>query len=136
MPGQRADGGGPGGAAASFSGPAALPYAQDQAEPVILCGQDACLDLLVNRLSVLGLGPVFRSYTGCYNSLVALYHGRVSMAAAHLRDGETDSYNYPFIRRLLPGLPVGVFRLAGRISAAAVNGGGGHRRRRLHPPPA
>jgi putative molybdopterin biosynthesis protein len=82
--------------------------------PIILCGQDACLDLLVSRLSVLGLGPVFRSYTGCYNSLIALYHGNVSLAASHLWDGETDTYNYPFIRRLLPGLPVGVFRLAGR----------------------
>jgi putative molybdopterin biosynthesis protein len=107
---------------ASFPGPAALRHAPDR-EPVILCGQDACLDLLVNRLSVLGLGPVFRSYTGCYNSLIALYNGRVSMAAAHLWDGETDSYNYPFIRRLLPGLPVGVFRLGGRMQGFYVKKG-------------
>jgi putative molybdopterin biosynthesis protein len=36
------------------------------------------------------------------------------MAAAHLWDEETGTYNYPFIRHLLPGLPAGVFRLAGR----------------------
>jgi putative molybdopterin biosynthesis protein len=96
-------------------GQAALRARHEPAESsIILCGQDACLDLLVSRLSVLGLGPVFRSYTGCYNSLIALYHGNISLAAAHLWDGETDTYNYPFIRRLLPGLPVGVFRLAGR----------------------
>jgi putative molybdopterin biosynthesis protein len=82
--------------------------------PIILSGQDLCLDLLMNRLSVLGLGPVLRSYSGCYNSLIALYKGTVSMAASHLWDGETESYNYPFIRRLLPGLPAGVLRLAGR----------------------
>ncbi|MDR2160493.1 MAG: helix-turn-helix transcriptional regulator [Treponema sp.] len=82
--------------------------------PVILCGQDICLDLLVSRLSALGLGPVLRSYSGCYNSLVSLYHGTVTMAAAHLWDEETGTYNYPFIRHLLPGLPAGVFRLAGR----------------------
>jgi putative molybdopterin biosynthesis protein len=82
--------------------------------PIILSGQDLCLDLLVSRLSALGLGPVLRSYTGCYNSLIALYNGAVTMAASHLWDGETGAYNYPFIRHLLPGLPVGVFRLAGR----------------------
>jgi putative molybdopterin biosynthesis protein len=82
--------------------------------PIILSGQDLCLDLLVSRLSALGLGPVLRAYTGCYNSLIALYHGTVTMAASHLWDEETETYNYPFIRHLLPGLPVGVFRLAGR----------------------
>jgi putative molybdopterin biosynthesis protein len=88
---------------------------QEPAEtPIILSGQDLCLDLLVSRLSALGLGPVLRSYTGCYNSLIALYNGTVTMAASHLWDRETDTYNYPFIHHLLPGLPVGVFRLAGR----------------------
>jgi putative molybdopterin biosynthesis protein len=96
-------------------GGAASGVRQEPAEaPIILSGQDLCLDLLVSRLSTLGLGPVFRSYTGCYNSLIALYNGSVTMAAAHLWDGETGAYNYPFIRHLLPGLPVGVFRLAGR----------------------
>lgn len=82
--------------------------------PIILSGQDLCLDLLVNRLSMLGLGPVLRSYTGCYNSLIALYNGTVTMAASHLWDGETETYNYPFIPHLLPGLPAGVFRMVGR----------------------
>jgi putative molybdopterin biosynthesis protein len=79
--------------------------------------------MLMNRLSARGLGPVLRSCAGCYNSLVALYQGRASMAAVHLWDGETDSYNYPFIRRLLPGLPVGVFRLAGRMQGFYVKQG-------------
>jgi putative molybdopterin biosynthesis protein len=121
-PGTRSGEGGKRGAAeggvprnAAYPGPAAFRAGYEPAEaPIILSGQDVCLDLLVNRLSVLGLGPVFRSYSGCYNSLIALYHGKVTLAAAHLWDGETDTYNYPFIRRLLPGLPVGVFRLAGR----------------------
>jgi putative molybdopterin biosynthesis protein len=97
-------------------GPAAFKAPQEAAETaVILCGQDVCLDLFVSRLSTLGLGPALRSYMGCYNGLIALYNGAVTMAASHLWDSETDSYNYPFIRRLLPGLPVGVFRLAGRM---------------------
>lgn len=86
---------------------------------VIICGQDPCLDLLLGRIP----GPVLRSYMGCYNGLYALYHGRVTMAASHLWDGETGGYNYPFIKRLLPGLPVGVLRLAGRMQGFYVKRG-------------
>jgi putative molybdopterin biosynthesis protein len=119
------------GGTAAIPGPAAgrdpAAFPGDPGEPaeapVILCGQDACLDLLVSRLSGLGLGPALRSYTGCYNGLIALYNGRVTMAASHLWDSETDSYNYPFIRRLLPGLPAGVFRLAGRMQGFYVQKG-------------
>ncbi|GHV79893.1 molybdate-binding protein [Spirochaetia bacterium] len=89
---------------------------------VIISGQDMCLDLLVNRLSMSG-NTVLRSYVGCYNGLYSLYHGRVSMSAAHLWDAETDTYNYSFIRRLLPGLPVGVFRLGGRMQGLYVKKG-------------
>jgi putative molybdopterin biosynthesis protein len=45
------------------------------------------------------------------------------MSAVHLWDAETDTYNYPFIRRLLPGLPVGVFRLGGRMQGFYVRKG-------------
>jgi putative molybdopterin biosynthesis protein len=97
------------------------------ATAVIISGQDRCLDLLVNRLSMAGnCGPVglaLRSYVGCYNGLYSLYHGRVTMSAAHLWDAETDTYNYPFIRRLLPGLPAGVFRLGGRMAGLYIRKG-------------
>jgi putative molybdopterin biosynthesis protein len=90
---------------------------------VIICGQDKCLELLLARIGSETGVPALRSYTGCYNSLVALYFGRVTMAAAHLWDAETGSYNYPFIRRLLPGLPAGVLRLAGRMQGFYVKAG-------------
>jgi putative molybdopterin biosynthesis protein len=89
---------------------------------VIICGQDRCLDLLVSRIAETGVNTL-RSYMGCYNGLYALYHGKVTMAASHLWDGETDTYNYPFIPRLLPGLPVGVFRLGGRMQGFYVKKG-------------
>jgi putative molybdopterin biosynthesis protein len=92
-----------------------------QAE-IIICGQDACLDLLLAKLTQAG-EPALRSFMGCYNGLIALYRGRVSMAAAHLWDGETGVYNYPFIRRLLPGIPVGVLRLGGRMQGFYVRKG-------------
>jgi putative molybdopterin biosynthesis protein len=109
----KAEPSGPGLAAAPGPGPAGV------SGSVIICGQDPCLDLLLGRIP----GPVLRSYMGCYNGLYALYHGRVTMAASHLWDAETGDYNYPFIRRLLPGLPVGVLRLAGRMQGFYVKKG-------------
>jgi putative molybdopterin biosynthesis protein len=90
---------------------------------VIICGQDKCLDILLAKIGSETSSPALRSYTGCYNSLIALYFGKVTMTAAHLWDAETDTYNYPFIRRLLPGLPVGVLRLAGRMQGFYVKAG-------------
>ncbi|MFP3042692.1 helix-turn-helix transcriptional regulator [Treponema primitia] len=81
---------------------------------IIISGQDACIDLLLAKLAGTGEAAL-RSYMGCYNSLYALYNGRITMAAAHLWDAKTDTYNYPFIHHLLPGLPVGVLRLVGRM---------------------
>jgi putative molybdopterin biosynthesis protein len=93
-----------------------------EARALIICGQDACLDLLLAKVAQAG-EPALRSFMGCYNGLIALYNGRVTMAAAHLWDNETDSYNYPFIRRLLPGVPVGVLRLGGRMQGFYVKRG-------------
>jgi putative molybdopterin biosynthesis protein len=45
------------------------------------------------------------------------------MAASHLWDAATDTYNYPFIRHLLPGLPGGVLRLVGRMQGFYVKKG-------------
>jgi putative molybdopterin biosynthesis protein len=92
------------------------------AYPAIIAGQDMCLELLVTRLAGAGIA-VLRSYVGCYNGLYSLYHGRVTMSASHLWDGETNAYNYPYIRRILPGLPVGVFRLGGRMQGLYVRKG-------------
>jgi putative molybdopterin biosynthesis protein len=92
------------------------------AYPVIISGQDMCLELLVTRLAAMGIA-VLRSYVGCYNGLYSLYHGRVTMSASHLWDMETDTYNYPYIRRILPGLPVGVIRLGGRMQGLYVRKG-------------
>jgi putative molybdopterin biosynthesis protein len=89
---------------------------------LIICGQDACIDLLLAKLSATG-ETVLRSYMGSYNALVALYNGRIDLSASHLWDRETGAYNYPFIRRLLPGLPVGVIRLAGRMQGFYVQKG-------------
>jgi putative molybdopterin biosynthesis protein len=89
----------------------------------IICGQDICLDFLADRISATRKAGVLRSYMGSYNGLCALYLGKVSMTAAHLWDGETDTYNYPYIRALLPGVPAGALRLAGRRQGLYVKKG-------------
>jgi putative molybdopterin biosynthesis protein len=81
---------------------------------LVISGQDACMNLIVSRLSGRG-HTVLHSFIGCYNGLYALYHGRVRMAASHLWDSESDTYNYPYIRRLLPGVSAGCIRLGGRM---------------------
>jgi putative molybdopterin biosynthesis protein len=93
------------------------------ARQLIISGQDKCLDLVFARIGSETGSAVLRSYMGCYNSLIALYFGKITMAAAHLWDAETNTYNYPFIRRLLPGVPAGIVRLAGRMQGFYVKAG-------------
>ncbi len=81
----------------------------------VLCGQDIILDTLARRLETHPSGSrVLRSYMGSYNGMYALYQGTVHAATAHLWDGDSGEYNLPYIRRLLPGVPAVVIRLAGR----------------------
>ena len=92
---------------------------ESEEEPVrsgiVLCGQDNCLNIIASHISALpGAVPVLRSYAGSYNSLHQLYQGTADIATAHLWDEETGTYNFPFITRLLPGIPVVVIRLLGR----------------------
>jgi putative molybdopterin biosynthesis protein len=123
-PGRRLSPDASAGTDADLAGPLLASYGgkAEASSALIISGQDMCLDLIVNKIVETGV-PVLRSYTGCYNSLYALYNGRVAMASSHLWDAETDTYNYPYIRHLLPGLPVGVLRLAGRMQGLYVKKG-------------
>lgn len=54
------------------------------------------------------------AYTGSLGGLIALAEGKADLAGSHLWDQETDSYNLPFVHRLLPGKEVTVVTLAHR----------------------
>jgi molybdate-binding protein/DNA-binding transcriptional regulator YhcF (GntR family) len=54
------------------------------------------------------------AFTGSLGGLMALAEGRADLAGCHLWDEESDSYNLPFVRRLLPGKRVAVVRLVRR----------------------
>lgn len=83
---------------------------------LILCGQDMILDVLTRHLE--RQNPRFRSlrsYVGSIDGLHDLYYRRASVAAAHLWDGETEEYNVPYVRRLLPGQRAVVINLCYRM---------------------
>lgn len=93
-------------------------------ERFVVCGQDTLLDLLCDSANTaLGEPFFFRSHMGSYNGLHAMYQGQADAATAHLWDMETDTYNLPFIPKLLPGKRVAVFHLVGRAVGIYVAAG-------------
>lgn len=91
---------------------------------MVVCGQDIILDLLARHLEK-KLQPlrVFRYQVGSFDGLSALYHGQADMAAIHLWDGDSGQYNVPYVRHLLPGVPVVIVHLARRMQGFYVRKG-------------
>jgi putative molybdopterin biosynthesis protein len=87
----------------------------------IICGKDSMLDVLAGYLSRRQEErPCLRAYVGSYAGLVSLYYGEVSAATTHLWDGDSNRYNIPFVRRLLPGVPAVVVHLTKRTQGLYV----------------
>lgn len=80
----------------------------------IICGQDLILDVLSNYMR-LHHAPALRAYIGSYDGLLSLYRKKVNVTACHLWDSDTDTYNVPYVRRLLPGIPALVIHLTCRM---------------------
>lgn len=53
-------------------------------------------------------------FSGSLGGLIALAEGKCDIAGCHLWDEESDTYNLPFVRRLLPGQKLAVQTLAHR----------------------
>ncbi len=54
------------------------------------------------------------NFSGSLRGLIALAEGKADLAGCHLWDAETDEYNRPFVRRLLPGRRAALVTLAQR----------------------
>ena len=54
------------------------------------------------------------AFTGSLGGLIALAQGTADLSGCHLWDEESDTYNLPYVRRLLPGAPVYLVNLAQR----------------------
>jgi molybdate-binding protein/DNA-binding transcriptional regulator YhcF (GntR family) len=63
------------------------------------------------------------SYVGSLDGLLALLHGEVALAGAHILDEETREYNLPILRRLFPGGQVRTVTLAEREQGLIVASG-------------
>lgn len=53
-------------------------------------------------------------YSGSLGGLIALAEGNADLAGSHLYDEESDTYNIPFVRKILPGKRVALVTLAHR----------------------
>jgi putative molybdopterin biosynthesis protein len=86
-------------------------------EEMIICGQDSVLDILTRYLEKeLPRVRILRNYIGSIDGLLALYHGQANAVTAHLWDSDTDTYNTPFVRRLLPGHRTHIINLVYRTA--------------------
>ncbi|WP_233505377.1 helix-turn-helix transcriptional regulator [Sporosarcina sp. BI001-red] len=91
---------------------------------VIISGQDVTLDLLANAISATSSNyRTLRSNTGSLNSLLALVQGEADLVSTHLFDGDTGSYNIPYIRRILIGREYIVVNLLSRSAGFYVQPG-------------
>jgi putative molybdopterin biosynthesis protein len=76
---------------------------------------DPAIALIASRFGDIAPGYTLRlSFTGSLGGLIALAECGADLAGSHLWDEESDTYNAPFVRRLLPGQRVALLTLAHR----------------------
>ena len=91
---------------------------------IVICGQDAVLDILTRHLEkALPQVRILRNYSGSIDGLIALYHGKANVVTTHLWDSDTDTYNTPYVRRLMPGHRTIIINLVYRSEGFYVNKG-------------
>jgi molybdopterin molybdotransferase/putative molybdopterin biosynthesis protein len=74
---------------------------------VAIGSHDLTLDLLADEMGQRYPGRSLSSANvGSLGGLLALSRGEAHLAGSHLLDEETGEYNVPYIRRILPGVPV------------------------------
>lgn len=112
-------------APASVLPPARPPEATSpRPDELIICGQDIVLDILTRHLEKeLPNTRFLRNYIGSVDGLLALYHGRANAVTTHLWDSDTDTYNTPYVRRLLPGHSTLIINLTYRTAGFYVGKG-------------
>ena len=86
-----------------------------------ICGNDDILNHLARRMMEMVPGlKVECVHKGSYDALTMLYRDRVSAAASHMWDSETDTYNIPFVKAFLPGCPTVIIHVCTRTEGLYV----------------
>lgn len=87
-----------------------------QPRGMVICGLDVILDVLTRHLENRSNGiRSFRQHVGSFFGLSELYQGNADLVGIHLWDGDTEVYNIPYVRRLLPGIATVIIHLAIRM---------------------
>ncbi len=89
---------------------------------LVISGQDVVLDILASFLHQKDV-TAQRVYLNSFEGLLALYEGRVDAAACHLYDAEEKSFNTPFVKKLLPGVPSVLINISYRTQGFYVAAG-------------
>lgn len=91
---------------------------------IIISGQDPSLDILSRHLdnSVDYFRPL-RSYASSLNGIISQYNGEVDIASVHLFDGETSTFNLPYLKKLLVSHSFIVIRFINRWAGFYVKHG-------------
>ena len=97
------------------------PRREDKGQ-LILSGQDVVLDILASFLHQRDVSAQ-RVYLNSFEGLLALYEGRVDAAACHLYDAAEKSFNVPFVKKLLPGVPAVLINISYRTQGFYVASG-------------
>lgn len=92
-----------------------VPVAKDRNTILFYGSSDLVINSFVDELGLLVPNVNFHSQVaGSMAGIMALSQGKADMAGCHLWDRESNSYNLPFIHKLLPNQPVRVVTLANR----------------------
>lgn len=95
---------------------------EEKEDSIVLTGQDIILDILANLIQADGQS-VLRSNMGSYRGLYSLYMDEVTLCTSHMWDGDSDTYNEPYVKRLVPGTACVIINLAYRIQGFYVKKG-------------
>jgi len=88
-------------------------------KPFVINGGEATLDVLSNYLFQMDV-VMTRTYQTGFDGLIGIYRGAVDATSAHLWDGEDDSYNATYVKRLVPGIPCALLHIASRMQGFIV----------------
>lgn len=91
-------------------------HADEQNIIHIVGSHDIALNLLVDQLKFKKSDiRIETTNSGSLGGLIALQEDRADIAGIHLLDEETMEYNYPYVKRILPGRSIALVHLAYRM---------------------